>query len=255
MTRVVCPDLRSAPRQGQISSRTRGARPSVCKRASALDADRRRSALIRLAALDWVAESRRPLLRCAVHGRYPWAARRNKRTLPAVHLVNEDTDMSNLHSRPFLMILLTALMVAGCAATPGKISVTKPVPELNTADGLALRGYDAVAYFTDGKPVRGSDAHTYEWRGAKWTFASAQHRDAFVSDPGRYAPAFGGYCAFAVSRGTTADGDPHQWAVVDDKLYLNTNAFAQQLWNNDRPGNIAAGAVNWPLIPKAPAVP
>jgi hypothetical protein len=155
-----------------------------------------------------------------------------------------------LHS--VVVLVVVTIIAAGCAATPGRVSVTKPVPALNTPDGSALKGYDAVGYFTDGKPIDGSDAFTYRWRGTNWRFASAEHRDAFALEPERFAPAFGGYCAYAVSRGTTADGDPHQWALVNGKLYVNNNAFAMQLWDRDRVDNIAAGEVNWPLIPKQP---
>jgi len=103
----------------------------------------------------------------------------------------------------------------------------------------------AVSYF-------GDPGITYQWQGATYLFSTAEHREAFKADPAHYAPQFGGYCAFAVSRGTTADADPHQWAIVDGKLYVNNNAFARKLWDQDRPGNIVAGDANWPLIPKRP---
>jgi len=154
-----------------------------------------------------------------------------------------------------LSIWPVLLLLGACAAMPGKISVSSPVPALNTPSGVALQGYDPVAYFTDGKPVMGNNAHTYLWQGVPWKFSSTEHQAAFAADPERYAPQFGGYCAFAVSRGTTADGDPHQWAIVDDKLYVNNNAFAMTLWNRDRSDNIEAGKVNWPLIPKQPLLP
>lgn len=147
------------------------------------------------------------------------------------------------------------LMIGACAATPGKISVTKPVPALNAPSGVALQGYDPVAYFDGGKPAEGNDTYSYQWQGVQWKFSSAEHQAAFAASPERYAPQFGGYCAFAVSRGTTADGDPHQWAIVDDKLYVNNNAFAMKLWNQDRSENIAVGKVNWPLIPKQSSSP
>ncbi len=146
------------------------------------------------------------------------------------------------------------LLLWGCAASPGRISVKKPIPVLNAPHGLGLRGYDSVAYFVDGKPGQGSDVFALQWHGATWRFASAEHLAMFTADPVRYAPQFGGYCAFAISRGTTADGDPEQWAIVDDQLYVNNNAFAMQLWNRERDANIAAGKINWPLIPKQPAL-
>jgi YHS domain-containing protein len=152
-------------------------------------------------------------------------------------------------------VLVASLLCAACAATPGKVWEDKPVDEINNRQGLALKGYDPVAYFTDGKPIEGSPAINYQWHGATYRFTTAEHRDVFMANPERYAPQFGGYCAFAVSRGTTADGDPFQWAVVDKKLYVNNNAIAAKLWSQDRLGNIKAGSTNWPLIPKRPLAP
>ncbi|MGB9332969.1 MAG: YHS domain-containing (seleno)protein [Steroidobacteraceae bacterium] len=85
------------------------------------------------------------------------------------------------------------------------------------------RGYDAVAYFTENGAVVGDPAISYQWQGATWQFSSVEHRTQFGADPVRYAPQFGGYCAFAVAQGTTADGDAQQWAIVKDKLYVNNN--------------------------------
>ena len=147
---------------------------------------------------------------------------------------------------------MTALL-AGCAATPGRVSQTKPVPELEAPQHLALEGYDAVAYFEYGEAQRGEAAYQYLWRGVNWYFVNAAHRDAFAANPSGYAPQYGNYCAFAVSRGTTAHGDPTLWAIAEGKLYLNNNRFAQKLWDEDRSGNIAAGDQNWPLLPKKAA--
>jgi YHS domain-containing protein len=148
--------------------------------------------------------------------------------------------------------LLASVLVAACAATAGKVSQTRPVDELNLQHGVALKGYDPVAYFAEGGPAAGNAATSYRWHGATWLFSTPEHREAFMADPQHYAPQFGGYCAFALSRGTTADADPHQWAIVDGKLYVNNNGFAKKLWDLDRPANIAAGDTNWPLIPKRP---
>lgn len=143
-----------------------------------------------------------------------------------------------------------ALLAAGCAATPGKIWQDKPVPPIDARVGEGLEGYDVVAYFTDHQPVKGSDAYTSVWHSVTWKFASAEHRDAFVADPMHYAPQYGGYCAYAVSQGTTAHGDPHQWAIVDQRLFVNNNLLAKTLWEADRSRNVRVGDVNWPLIPK-----
>jgi YHS domain-containing protein len=151
--------------------------------------------------------------------------------------------------------LLASVIMTACAATPGKVSQTRPVEELNLQHGVALKGYDPVAYFAEGTAANGNAGNSYRWRGATWLFSTPEHREAFMADPAHYAPEFGGYCAFAVSRGTTADADPHQWTIVDGKLYVNNNAFAKKLWDQDRPANIVAGDANWPLIPKRPLAP
>jgi len=149
-----------------------------------------------------------------------------------------------------LSALFVFVMATAYGVTPGNGSQTEVVAALNLQHGVALRGYDPVAYVTEAKPIAGNPAISYQWQGATWLFATQKHREAFKADPARYAPQFGGYCAFAVAQGTTADGDPHQWAIVDGKLYVNNNAIAKKLWDQNRPANIAAGDRNWPLIPK-----
>lgn len=119
-------------------------------------------------------------------------------------------------------------------------------PVNTTRAQLALQGYDAVAYFADGKPVAGSSAFEYRWMNAVWRFASAEHRDRFAKEPEKFAPQFGGYCAYAVSRGYTADGDPKAWRIVDGQLFLNYSPDVQKMWLQDVPGNIAKGRQNWP---------
>ena len=151
-----------------------------------------------------------------------------------------------------LFAILVITLVSACAATPGKISVTKPITTWDAETGLGLEGYDPVAYFKEQTPVQGRAEYNQVHQGVTWRFASAEHQAAFAAAPDRYLPQYGGYCAFAISRGTVAHGDPHQWAVVDDKLYVNNNAFAMSLWNQDRPGNIAAADENWPLYSKVP---
>ncbi len=86
---------------------------------------------------------------------------------------------------------------------------------------VAIKGYDAVAYFRQGAPVKGSPAFKQQWMGATWLFSSAEIRDLFAADPDKYAPRYGGYCAYAVSEGHTASIDPEAWKIVDGKLYLN----------------------------------
>lgn len=121
-------------------------------------------------------------------------------------------------------------------------------PMVFQRDGLALGGTDPVAYVSEGAPVRGEARFATDWMGARWTFASAANRDAFAADPERYAPAFGGYCAFAASRGYLAPTIPEAWSIQDGRLYLNASLRARELWLAELPGVIAAGEANWPAI-------
>jgi YHS domain-containing protein len=114
--------------------------------------------------------------------------------------------------------------------------------------GTAIEGYDPVAYFEEGKPVEGDSDYAHEWMGATWYFASAENRDLFAADPEKYAPQYGGYCAWAVSQGYTAKIDPQAWAVVDDRLYLNYSLDVQKQWQQDVPGHITKADANWPDI-------
>jgi YHS domain-containing protein len=147
-------------------------------------------------------------------------------------------------------LLVTVMALAGCATKPGKIWQETPVPPVDARADLGLEGYDPVAYFTDHHPVKGDAAYTTDWQGVTWRFASAEHRDLFAADPTRYEPQYGGYCAYAVSHGTTAHGDPNQWDVVDGRLFVNNNALARKFWEAHRSRDIRTGDVNWPLIPK-----
>lgn len=116
------------------------------------------------------------------------------------------------------------------------------------SDGVAIGGYDAVAYFLDGKPVKGTPQISEDWNGARWQFASLEHRDRFRAAPEKYAPQFGGYCAYAVSHNYTAKSDPAAWSIVDDRLYLNYDLDTQKEWLAQRDQFIADGHRNWPKV-------
>ncbi len=113
---------------------------------------------------------------------------------------------------------------------------------------VAVGGYDPVAYFTDGRPVRGTTQFRINHQGYEYRFASAEHLAAFRANPSRYLPQYGGYCAWAVSQGYTASGDPNHWRIVDGKLYLNYNAEIQTRWEGDIPGHIRSANGNWPRV-------
>jgi len=121
-------------------------------------------------------------------------------------------------------------------------------PEIFAPDGIAIRGIDPLGYFDKGAAVEGDGAHALEWKGANWRFDSDVARARFDADPMRYAPEFGGYCAFAASRGYLAPTIPEAWTVYEGTLYLNASLRARELWLEDVPGNIAKGRENWPGI-------
>ena len=116
--------------------------------------------------------------------------------------------------------------------------------------GEAIHGYDPVAYFLQGRPVEGKDELHFTWQGATWLFASKADLDAFAANPAKYAPQFGGYCAWAVSQNDTADIDPNAWKIVNGKLYLNYDKDIQKKWEANQAANIAAGEANWPGLLK-----
>ena len=117
-----------------------------------------------------------------------------------------------------------------------------------TFSSTALSGYDPVAYFTAAKPVKGNAKFSTEYKGAKWLFSSPENRDAFVAAPAQYAPQYGGYCAWAVSQGYTASGDPLFWKVVNNKLYLNYDADVQKKWEVSIPEFIQKADSHWPKV-------
>ena len=159
--------------------------------------------------------------------------------------------------RKFLLmpVLMAALLVVSCGSNTqtgatGNETSAEAVAALAVyvEDGVAIKGADPVAYFTEDTYVQGSDEFTHEWDGATWYFASAENRDAFASEPEAYAPQYGGFCAWAVSQGNTAPIEPTAWKIVDGKLYLNYNADIQARWSEDIPGNIAKADENWPGV-------
>jgi YHS domain-containing protein len=117
-------------------------------------------------------------------------------------------------------------------------------------DGAAIRGYDPVAYFHDKKPVKGSAEHQAQYEGSTFHFASKANRDAFAAEPARYAPQYGGYCAFGTANGYKAAIDPAAFTVVGGKLYLNYNEDIRKQWSADIPGFIAKADANWPEVSK-----
>jgi YHS domain-containing protein len=137
------------------------------------------------------------------------------------------------------LVVLTSLFFLGAAAHAGSTVH-------GASKGPAIDGFDAVAYFTGGAPVEGDARFSHEWNGATWRFVSAGNLDRFKADPERYAPQYGGYCAYAMAHDSFASGDPKRWRIVDGKLYLNANLFAQSLWANNIPKRVVEADAHWP---------
>jgi len=113
---------------------------------------------------------------------------------------------------------------------------------------VAIKGYDTVAYFTDGKAVKGSSAFEYFYDDAKWQFSSATHRDLFAADPDRYMPQYGGFCAGAMVFGDLTPADPEAWVIVDGKLYMVAKKAMVEGWKADAAENIGAADKQWPDV-------
>ncbi len=139
------------------------------------------------------------------------------------------------------MLLIGAAMLISLPALAAK------EPVFSAGDG-AIRGYDPVAYFSEGRPVKGRSDISHSWNGATWHFSSEQNRTTFVSAPDKYAPAYGGYCAYAVANGYTATTDPDAWSIVNGRLYLNYSQGVKKRWEKNISGYIKSGDANWPGV-------
>lgn len=141
------------------------------------------------------------------------------------------------------VLALTTLALTAATAFAGDFFET---------DGVALRGYDPIAYFTEGKPQKGQPQYSYVYKGSRFLFASAQNEQRFEANPDKYTPQFGGFCAFGTANGLKVSTQPGAFAVVDGKLYLNHDSKVHAIWKNDVKGNIAAAEKNWPEVSKSP---
>lgn len=148
--------------------------------------------------------------------------------------------------RSLLIALGFALAALVAAPTPAHADEAPVYTSLLSNVGVS--GYDVVAYFTDGHPVRGQAEFRTTHQNVEYRFASAEHLAAFRANPARYLPQYGGYCAWAVSQGYTASANPNNWRIVDGKLYLNYNTEIQNRWATDIPGHIRNANGNWPSV-------
>ena len=149
--------------------------------------------------------------------------------------------MDTQSARAIASIFLTGLLLLA-APSPGGADENKLIAV--DENHVAIKGYDTVAYFTDGKAIKGSGEFEYQWGDAKWRFSSAAHRDMFAADPERYAPQYGGYCAGAMANGGLSVANPTAWTIVDGKLYMFAGAKLVGPFHTE---DISAADANWRL--------
>jgi hypothetical protein len=156
----------------------------------------------------------------------------------------------------FAIALVAATPLAIEAATPfdAPAPFTAHTGLVNTDDGVAIKGYDPVAYFTEGRPVPGDPAVTGSFDGATWRFTSPEHRDAFLAHPTRYEPEYGGFCAYGAALGHKTDIDPAAFSIIGGRLYLNASLEIRTVWRNELLAAIARADRNWPAVKDQPIV-
>ncbi|MBV1868452.1 MAG: YHS domain protein [Marinosulfonomonas sp.] len=143
--------------------------------------------------------------------------------------------------RRFLQLALAAPF----AATPLSWAYAAS-PEVFSRYGFAINGHDPVAYFTKDAPTDGSDAHRLKWMGTMWRFSSSKNMAAFEADPHKYAPRYGGYCAYAMAQGAVATTVPEAWTIHDGRLYLNYSTGVRGIWRQDVVGHVTSANGHWP---------
>jgi hypothetical protein len=139
--------------------------------------------------------------------------------------------------------ILIALILIATAA-----NVMAQKAEVYISSGVAIKGFDPVAYFKEGKPVKGNEKFSYDWNNAKWFFVSKENLDAFSKMPDKYAPQYGGYCAYGMSEGHKAPTDPNAWTILNGKLYLNYSLDVKQNWVKDQQERIIKANKNWEML-------
>jgi len=142
----------------------------------------------------------------------------------------------------FLGVLAPACLLGGIAHAGSSVNT-------GYFGGVAIEGYDPVAYFTEGRPMKGSEEFALEWLGAMWQFANDRHRDLFAEQPVKYAPQYGGHCSGGVAFGeNTINIDPEAWSIVGGKLYLQYSKSGVEEWKQNREELMARAEENWPEV-------
>jgi hypothetical protein len=154
----------------------------------------------------------------------------------------EDSPMPSPLLKLFAALAVVILSGAGALvwAEPVKINVDEHY--------VAIGGYDTVAYFTLHRPTKGDPRFEAKWEGARWHFASAEHRDMFLRDPDRFAPRFGGFCAVGISRGYLSIVDPEAWVIVGDRLFLASGTRDRDVLRQNSSDMVENAEKNWPKL-------
>jgi YHS domain-containing protein len=154
--------------------------------------------------------------------------------------------MKKKYEANFFKTLISIVAICLCLISVNSYAVD----EINTGffSSTAIKGYDTVAYFTQDKAVKGNKKYQFEWKGAKWHFSSQNHLDLFTSSPSKYAPQYGGWCAYAVSQNSTASIEPDLFTIVNGKLYLNYNREVNKKWLGNQSQYIDDADKYWPNI-------
>jgi hypothetical protein len=147
--------------------------------------------------------------------------------------------------RAIMAYVVVALAVVGVIGV-SSFSAKSEIAAYNVdSDSVAIHGYDTVAYFTEGKAVKGTGEFEHVWEDARWHFANAPNRDLFAANPDRYAPQYGGYCALGIAAGEFAHVDPEAWTMVDGKLYLNKSKKHMDIWRESTDSHLWISDHNW----------
>ena len=161
----------------------------------------------------------------------------------------------NLTRRGFVAGAAALFCFMGVAGMNSAAAVAQDDPRepkgrqiFKTRDGLALCGYDVVAYFTDNRAVKGTTRSRHEWGSAVWLFSNSRNLQLFKRDPARYMPEYGGYGAFGITRGAIEDSDPNMFQLIDNKLYLHSNGERKTMFDSNLERNIQFGNINWERI-------
>jgi hypothetical protein len=146
----------------------------------------------------------------------------------------------------------TPISIGAARAADAPPASTTHTDLINAADGLAIKGYDPVAYFTEGRPVMGNPEIRADLDGATWQFTTVEHRDAFLAHPTRYEPEYGGFCAYGAAQGLKTDIDPAAFSIIGGRLYLNASMNVRTLWRNELIMSIARADRNWAEVKDQP---